>query len=69
MIPGHPRSPGVRICRCHRADVNLRLPACIAAMRIVAGHLDAWERCYRAELDAVRAAWRQRVTDAARLPR
>lgn len=43
--------------------------AYIAAMRIVAGNLDAWERRHRTELDTIRAAWRQRVTDAARLPR
>jgi hypothetical protein len=51
------------------ADVACRLPTYIAAMRIAAGHLDAWERDHRTELDTIRAAWRQRVADAARLPR
>ncbi len=50
-------------------DVACRLPAYLVAMRIVARHLDAWERDHRTELDTIRAAWRQRVADAARLPR
>lgn len=50
-------------------DVACRLPAYVAAMRIVAEHLDAWEHGHRTELDTIRAAWRQRVTEAARLPR
>ena len=52
-----------------RADAQCRLPAYRAAMRVVAPHLDGWEQRHRAELDAVRQAWRQRVADATRLPR
>jgi hypothetical protein len=51
------------------ADVECRFPAYLAAMRVVAAELDAWEHRHRAELDTVRAAWRQRVADAAALPR
>ncbi|GIJ71183.1 hypothetical protein Voc01_061000 [Virgisporangium ochraceum] len=50
-------------------DVECRLPAYREAMRVVAANLDAWERRHRTELDAVRAAWRQRVADAATLGR
>jgi hypothetical protein len=50
-------------------DVACRLPAYLAAMRVVAANLDAWELRHRTELDTIRAAWRQRVADAARLPR
>ncbi|GAA0904727.1 hypothetical protein Vau01_098540 [Virgisporangium aurantiacum] len=51
------------------ADTQCRFPAYLAAMRVVAAHLDGWERRHRAELDAIREAWRQRVADVAHLPR
>lgn len=50
------------------ADADCRRPAYVLAMRRLAAALDDWEREHRAELDAIRAAWRQRVADAARLP-
>ena len=51
------------------ADADCRRPAYEIAMGLVAQRLDGWEQQHRAELDAVRAAWRQRVAQAARLPR
>lgn len=51
------------------ADTQCRFPAYLAAMRIVAAHLDGWEQQHRADLDTIRKAWRQRVADAAQLPR
>jgi hypothetical protein len=51
------------------ADADCRRPAYVLAMQRLATVLDDWEREHRAELDAIRAAWRQRVADAAHLPR
>lgn len=42
-------------------DAECRLPAYREAMRVVAANLDAWEQRHRAELDAIRAGWRERV--------
>ncbi len=53
----------------YAVDIECRFPAYLAAMRVVAANLDGWEQRHRAELTAVRAGWRQRVADAARLPR
>jgi hypothetical protein len=50
-------------------DTQCRLPAYLAAMAVVAAHLDDWEQQHRADPDTVRTAWRQRVADAAQLPR
>jgi hypothetical protein len=51
------------------ADADCRRLAYIVAMRRLATVLDGWERHHRAELDTIRAAWRQRVADAEHLPR
>ncbi|HEX8345413.1 MAG TPA: hypothetical protein VF657_11875 [Actinoplanes sp.] len=50
------------------ADADCRRPAYELAMRQVADGLDAFERHHRVQLDTVRAAWRQRVAEAAELP-
>ncbi|MEV4344724.1 hypothetical protein AB0J83_09630 [Actinoplanes sp. NPDC049596] len=47
------------------ADVDCRRPAYVVAMRLLAGRFDAWEDKHRAELLAVRRAWRSRVAEAA----
>ncbi|GAA3345037.1 hypothetical protein GCM10020358_50610 [Amorphoplanes nipponensis] len=46
-----------------------RLPAYRIALRLIAARLPAWERRHRKEIDAVRAAWKQRVAQARHLPR
>jgi hypothetical protein len=47
-----------------------RDPAVIAAMRpLLAPRIGPWERRHRAEVNALRAAWRQRVVEARGLPR
>ena len=51
------------------ADADCRRPAYTIAMTLAGQRLDGWERRNRPRLDAVRAAWRQRVADAAGLPR
>lgn len=51
------------------ADVDCRRPAYVAAMRVVAQRLDAWERKHRPELLSIRREWRGRVAAAANLPR
>jgi hypothetical protein len=50
------------------ADIDCRLPAYRIAMRLLAPRLSAWERQHRTEIDAVRAAWKQRVAQARNLP-
>jgi hypothetical protein len=56
-VPGPPES---------RVDVMVTAarPAYELAMRYVADGLDAWEAGHRAEIDALRAVWRQRVAEA-----
>jgi len=49
------------------ADADCRRPAYEVAMALVAGLLDAWEDRHRQQLDAIRAEWRQRIADAAKL--
>ena len=51
------------------ADAGCRRRSYQVAMTMVAPRLSSWEKKHRAELDRTRAAWRQRVTDAAELPR
>ncbi len=51
------------------ADADCRRPVYRIAMQHVAHGLDGWEQRHRADLDRIRAEWRQRVADAARLPR
>jgi hypothetical protein len=73
-IHGRPATPawhrGVRQIRAaFAADIACRLPAYRLAMRLIAPHVGAWEREHRAEIRAVRAAWRQRVEQARTLPR
>ena len=51
------------------ADVDCRRPAYVAAMRIVANRLDAWQSRHRTELLSIRHAWHQRVDAAAKPPR
>jgi hypothetical protein len=55
--------------RVFAADADCRRPAYEAGMRIVAGRLDGWANQHRTEIAAVRREWRQRVADAAKLPR
>lgn len=43
------------------ADIACRLPAYRIAMRLLAPRIGPWQRQHRAELDAIRAAWQQRV--------
>ena len=50
-------------------DAQCRLPSYIPAMRVVAATVDGWEQRHQAELDRIRAEWRQRVAQAERLPR
>lgn len=50
------------------ADADCRHPAYGLAMRQVADGLDAFEQRHRVQLDTIRAAWRQRVAEAAELP-
>ena len=68
-IPGRPATPawtrGVAEMRAaFAADADCRRPAYELEMRYVADGLDAWEAGHRAEIDALRAVWRQRVADA-----
>ncbi|GIE47433.1 hypothetical protein Ani05nite_09670 [Amorphoplanes nipponensis] len=58
-----------RIHAAFDADVACRLPAYRIALRLIAARLPAWERRHRKEIDAVRAAWKQRVAQARHLPR
>ena len=51
------------------ADTQCRFRAYLAAMSVVAAHLDSWEQQHRADLDTVRKEWRQRIADTAKLPR
>ena len=51
------------------ADAQCRRPAYVAAMRLVADGLDAWQARHRAELLTIRRAWHQREVAAARIPR
>jgi hypothetical protein len=55
--------------RVFAADADCRRPAYEAGMKIVADRLDRWENQHRTEIAAVRREWRQRVDDAAKLPR
>lgn len=48
------------------ADADCRRPAYQVAMRLLAPRLAPWEAKHRAQLDAIRAEWRQRVADAAK---
>jgi hypothetical protein len=57
-----------RIQTVFAADADCRRPSYDMAMRQVADGLDAFEQRHRGQLDTVRAAWRQRVEDAAGLP-
>ncbi|BCJ49964.1 hypothetical protein Asp14428_14390 [Actinoplanes sp. NBRC 14428] len=73
-LPGH--KPGAawrrgvkQVRAAFAADVDCRLPAYRIAMRLVAPRLAPWERRHRAELAAVREAWRERVDQARSLPR
>ncbi|MBW6433807.1 hypothetical protein KZ829_08665 [Actinoplanes hulinensis] len=66
-----PPNPGwdqavAEIAAIHAADADCRRPAYDIAVRIVGEHLDGWEKRHRSELDAIRAAWRQRVSEAQR---
>ena len=68
-IPGRPATRawirGVAEMRAaFAADADCRRPAYELAMRYVADGLDAWEAGHRAEIDALRAMWRQRVAEA-----
>nr|WP_221382395.1 hypothetical protein [Actinoplanes polyasparticus] len=72
-LDGAPAGPGwhravARFRALFAADVDCRRPAHTAAMRVVARLLPAWESRHRGELRAVRKAWRQRVTAAAKIP-
>jgi hypothetical protein len=51
------------------ADATCRRPGHQAAMTMVAPRLSPWQKLHRTELDKIQTAWRQRVTDAAKLPR
>jgi hypothetical protein len=73
-IGGRPPAPawtrGVKEIRAvFAADIACRLPAYRIAMTLIAPRLGAWERQHRAEIRAIRAAWKQRVADARDLPR
>jgi hypothetical protein len=46
------------------ADADCRRPAYRIAMTLLAPRLTPWERGHRAQLKAIRAAWRKRVADA-----
>ncbi|MEV4134968.1 hypothetical protein AB0J72_22675 [Dactylosporangium sp. NPDC049742] len=61
--------PAGQIEAAFAADAACRRPAYELAMARVAPALGAWEAGHRAELDAVRQAWRRLVADATRLPR
>ncbi|MEV0898317.1 hypothetical protein [Actinoplanes sp. NPDC049802] len=66
-----PPNPGwdqavAEIAAALAADADCRRPAYDIAVRIVGEHLDGWERRHRPTLDEVRAAWRQRVSEARR---
>jgi hypothetical protein len=58
-----------RIHAAFDADIACRLPAYRIAMRMLAPRIGPWERQHRTEINAVRAAWRQRVVQARDLPR
>jgi hypothetical protein len=58
-----------RIHAAFDADIACRLPAYRIAMTALAPRIGPWERQHRTEIDAVRAAWRQRVVQAGGLPR
>lgn len=61
--------PAGQIEAAFAADAACRRPAYELAMARVAPALEAWEAGHRAELVAVRQAWRRLVADATPLPR
>ena len=72
-LPGRPATAAwhrgvAEIEAAFAADADCRRPAYDIAMALVAQRLDGWEKQHRTELDGIRAAWRQRVAAAARLP-
>jgi hypothetical protein len=71
---GRPASPAwrageQRMLAVFGADADCRTPTYRVAMRLFAQRVDAWEAANRAQLTAIRAGWRQRVTDAGTLPK
>ncbi|GAA2382525.1 hypothetical protein Cme02nite_53760 [Catellatospora methionotrophica] len=72
-IDGRPAGPGwvlaeAELKALYTDDAECRMPAHLAAMRLLSWWLDAWETAHREELDRVRADWERRLAEAARLP-